>query len=93
MGHEAESNGNGKTLRLLLSVTIPLAIAGVIGTIVMYGQMSAMTTAFTSMQETVNKNYAELDKRLSRLENDIYTTRFSAKARTENGTPQPPAVP
>lgn len=75
--HNANGNGNGKVSRILLTVVTPLAIAGIIGTIVMYGQMSAMNTNLTNMQDTMNKNYAELDKRIARIEADVYTPRFS----------------
>lgn len=87
--HHVNGNGNGKVSRLLLTVVTPLAIAGIIGTIVMYGQLSAMTTAINNLQDTVNKNHAELDRRISKIEGDVYAPRFS---KSNGSTPVPQAL-
>lgn len=96
MSHEANGNGNGngKFTKLLLGLATTLAATGIVGTIVMYGRLSAVTETLNNIQNIINKNHAELDKRISRLENDVYTPRFQTKTRSSHDpmastTPEP----
>jgi len=69
----------------------------------MYAQVTAMNATITNLQDamskghaalqkSIDKNYDDFDKRLTRIENDVYTTRFS-RAKGSEITPQPNAIP
>lgn len=75
-------NGNGKFVAVLLGITVTLAATGIVGTVVMYGKI-------TSMQTTVT----DLDRRLGKVEGDIYTPRFSRSPAPVAVSPQANANP
>lgn len=66
--HEGEGGDNKRMLAWILTVTSLLAVGGISGGIVMYGQLSSLRAMVTQWQMSSDRRQDQTDRRLERLE-------------------------
>jgi hypothetical protein len=76
---EEKMNGNGSVRMLIIgfgTIISSLLVAGIIGGVIMYGDVQAMKTTIQAQGALIAAQGKDIDK----IKSDIYTTKFSTKS-------------